>query len=68
MMTFKTYLKNNAETPSAFARRSGVSKATVSRILSGKTEWPSKATVQRFVTATGGKIGVRELLAGNADC
>lgn len=63
-MTLATYLSANGETLSAFARRTGISRPTLRRLIDGRGG--QKATIEAVLDATDGLVSVLELLGISA--
>jgi len=61
-MNLARWINESGDTQTAFARRVGVSHATVSRWLAGKTI-PSRSAMEAVFNATGGKVTPNDLIA-----
>jgi transcriptional regulator with XRE-family HTH domain len=61
-MRLKDYLLDRKESDEDFAARAGVSRATVKRIHA-TGEARSASTIQKIVAATGGDVGLDDLVA-----
>ncbi len=64
-MELRTYLAENGETPSAFARRVGRSHSTVLRLMDRQVA-PSAETVHAVYEATGGQVTASDLFGQSA--
>lgn len=58
-MTLREYLTQRGLTQPAFARRIGVHRSTVFKLVHGAR--PHKTTAQRIIRATGGRVGKADL-------
>lgn len=54
-MTLKEYLRDSSDTIESLAARTGLSTATISRV-SNNLQNASRDTIEKIVTATGGKV------------
>lgn len=62
-MTLAEFLKENGETASAFASRTGISQPYVSRLISGE-RFPHREVIEAIWKATGGKVTANDFIQG----
>jgi DNA-binding transcriptional regulator YdaS (Cro superfamily) len=65
-MKLKTYLTSEGIGVRAFARTCGVSAATIKRVRDSEVV-PSRTTMTKIVTATGGLVTVHDLMSAIHD-
>jgi DNA-binding transcriptional regulator YdaS (Cro superfamily) len=65
-MELKTYLSREGIGVRAFARTCGVSAATIKRVRDSEVV-PSRTTMTKIVTATGGLVTVHDLMSAIHD-
>jgi DNA-binding transcriptional regulator YdaS (Cro superfamily) len=61
-MNLKTYLTKEAIGVRAFARMCGVSAATIKRVRDSEVV-PSRSTMTKIVSATGGQVTVHDMMS-----
>jgi transcriptional regulator with XRE-family HTH domain len=62
-MTLDTYFDSGAMTPAELARKTGLSAASIGRILFGEQQ-ASHSAIKAIVDATGGKVTAHDLIFG----
>jgi transcriptional regulator with XRE-family HTH domain len=63
-MTLDTYFDSGAMTPAELARKTGLSAASIGRILFGEQQ-ASHSAIKAIVDATGGKVTAHDLIFGS---